>query len=327
MVTNVRPPEELLKSLNGFIDSLNWNKSPESLYEPVDYFMQIGGKRIRPLVLLYIHEILKGNSDAALNAAYGMELFHNFTLVHDDIMDAAETRRGKQTVHLRFGGNAAILSGDVMLIESFRFIRTAEALSGRQGLVDLFIQTAREVCEGQALDMDFEKRMSVGLEEYIYMIQLKTAVLLASCFRMGADLSGMPDIGKELYELGCSLGVGFQLEDDWLDYYGNPMSVGKIWAGDIRRGKKSALILELQEHLDPGEREDFMRWYHSETNESAKLEGVGELFERYAVKDSLRRRIEQYKIKNTEIVDRLSLSQIQKDLILSLVLQIAERNF
>ncbi len=327
METNVRTPEELLKSLNQFIESVHWDQRPESLYSPVAYVMQLGGKRIRPLVLLYVHEILKGSSEAALRAAYGMELFHNFTLVHDDIMDAADTRRGKETVHIRFGANAAILSGDVMLIDSFGFIRQAEAISGQKGIVDLFIQTAREVCEGQAMDMDFEKRVQVSLEEYIYMIQLKTAVLLAACFKMGALLSGESTLAGELYNLGCSLGIGFQLEDDWLDFYGDSHAVGKVWAGDIRRGKKSALILELQEQLDEEEREDFMLWYQSEENESIKLERVGALFEKYNVREKLRDRIRHYKIKNSEIVDRLPLSQGQKESIHLLASQISERKF
>lgn len=324
-MANVSFGEELLKVFEKYVLESSGKSSPLSLYKPVDYILSIGGKRIRPVAFLLIAKLLKGNENAALKAAYGIELFHNFTLMHDDIMDASDYRRSQLTTHKIFGLNAAILSGDVMLIDSIRFVRAAELSSDVEGLTDLLLKTAKEVCEGQALDMEFENRPVVSLDEYIEMIRLKTAVLLAACFKMAALISKRSDLSDALYELGIQAGIGFQLEDDWLDYYSDHEAFGKVRAGDIRRGKKSGLILELAEQMDAHERTEFLSAYQNESDEVRRIQFVENYLLKFPVRDKLRDRFLAYKSKSFELIDRLAVSDEVRLQLTEFIQQILER--
>lgn len=228
--------------------------APASLYEPGEYFLSIGGKRIRPILCVLGNELFSEITEDAWSLATAIELFHNFTLIHDDMMDAAALRRGMQTVHTKFGDNTALLTGDVMLIRAYEKLQNINP-AYLPKILSLFNTTAREVCEGQQLDMDFEKMPSVTLDAYIHMITLKTSVLLAASLEMGAILGGAtPGNCKHLYEFGKNLGIAFQIQDDYLDAFGDPEKFGKEVGGDIRQNKKTFLLLHALEVATPDQR-------------------------------------------------------------------------
>ena len=228
--------------------------APASLYEPGEYFLSIGGKRIRPILCVLGNELFSEITEDAWSLANAIELFHNFTLIHDDMMDAAALRRGKQTVHTKYGDNTALLTGDVMLIRAYEKLQTINPVYLPK-ILSLFNTTAREVCEGQQLDMDFEKMPSVTLDAYIHMITLKTSVLLAASLEMGAILGGAtPGNCKHIYEFGKNLGIAFQIQDDYLDAFGDPEKFGKEVGGDIRQNKKTFLLLHALEVATPDQR-------------------------------------------------------------------------
>lgn len=227
---------------------------PASLYEPGEYFLSIGGKRIRPILCVLGNELFSDITEDAWSLATAIELFHNFTLIHDDMMDAAALRRGMQTVHTKYGDNTALLTGDVMLIRAYEKLQTINP-AHLPKILSLFNTTAREVCEGQQLDMDFEKMPSVTLDAYIHMITLKTSVLLAASLEMGAILGGAtPGNCKHLYDFGKNLGIAFQIQDDYLDAFGDPEKFGKEVGGDIRQNKKTFLLLHALEVATPDQR-------------------------------------------------------------------------
>lgn len=220
---------------------------PANLYQPCDYFLQIGGKRIRPVLTLLGNELFGEIKQDAYQVATAIELFHNFTLIHDDMMDAASLRRGMQTVHTKYNSNIALLSGDVMLIKAYQYIAkiNAEYLAK---ILQVFNKTAAEVCEGQQLDMDFENQEIVLLDEYIKMIGLKTSVLLAAALQIGAIIGGASEGNcNHLYQFGLNLGIAFQIQDDYLDAFGNPEKFGKEVGGDIKQNKKTFLLLHALE--------------------------------------------------------------------------------
>ena len=225
-----------------------FNGQPEGLYAPVNYIMDLGGKRLRPAMALTGYGLFHEDASPALPLAYAVEIFHNFTLVHDDIMDEAPLRRGKPTVHARYDNNTAILAGDVMLIAAYDKLLSLQPETKLPEILRIFNQVAREVCEGQQMDMDFEKRTDVTIPEYLRMIELKTSVLLAGCLAMGAILAGAgsEDV-QRLYRFGCNAGIAFQLQDDILDAFGDPAKVGKKSGGDIARNKKTFLLLKALE--------------------------------------------------------------------------------
>lgn len=228
--------------------------APASLYEPGEYFLSIGGKRIRPILCVLGNELFSEITEDAWSLATAIELFHNFTLIHDDMMDAAALRRGMQTVHTKYGNNTALLTGDVMLIRAYEKLQTINP-TYLPKILSLFNTTAREVCEGQQLDMDFEKMPSVTLDAYIHMITLKTSVLLAASLEMGAILGGAtPGNCKHIYEFGKNLGIAFQIQDDYLDAFGDPEKFGKEVGGDIRQNKKTFLLLHALEVATPDQR-------------------------------------------------------------------------
>ncbi|MFM9911226.1 MAG: polyprenyl synthetase family protein [Chitinophagaceae bacterium] len=237
-----------------FIERFSVNHFPEkpaSLYSPNNYFLSLGGKRIRPVLCLMGNELFDEIHPDAFKVANAIELFHNFTLIHDDIMDKAPLRRGMQTVHEKYGESTALLAGDVMLVAAYEYLNKINS-SYLHSILHLFNKTAREVCEGQQLDMDFEKMNLVSLEAYIRMIELKTSVLLATSLRMGAVLGGAGEGNQiHLYEFGRNLGIAFQIQDDYLDAFGDPEKFGKQVGGDIIANKKTFLLIHALEVASP----------------------------------------------------------------------------
>jgi geranylgeranyl diphosphate synthase type II len=239
--------KELVQLFAERFNTAHFPASPATLYEPGDYFLSIGGKRIRPVMCLMGNELFGTIGDNAYQAATAIELFHNFTLIHDDIMDAAPLRRGMETVHKKYGDSTAILTGDVMMIRCYDYINKIDSGYIHKVLY-LFNRTAREVCEGQQLDMDFEKQNNVSLDEYIHMISLKTSVLIAASLQIGAVLGGASEGNcNHIYEFGRNLGIAFQIQDDYLDAFGDPEKFGKDVGGDIRQNKKTFLLLHALE--------------------------------------------------------------------------------
>lgn len=220
---------------------------PASLYEPNEYFLKLGGKRIRPVLCLMGNELFEEINEDAWHVATAIELFHNFTLIHDDIMDKAPLRRGMQTIPAKFGNNTALLAGDVMLVQAYEHLNKIQTPCLHQ-VISIFNKTAKEVCEGQQVDMDYEKKNSVSLSEYLSMIELKTSVLLAASLKMGAILGGAGERNQNLlYEFGNKLGMAFQVQDDYLDAFGDPEKFGKQVGGDILANKKTFLLIHALE--------------------------------------------------------------------------------
>ncbi len=233
--------------------------SPATLYEPAEYFLGIGGKRIRPVMCLMGNELFDDIHPDAYQVATAVELFHNFTLIHDDIMDAAPLRRGMETLHKKYGDSTALLAGDVMLIQAYEYINKINS-SYQKPILTLFNKTAREVCEGQQLDMDFEKQEHVALDEYINMITLKTSVLLAASLKVGSLIGGASEGNRiHLYEFGKNLGIAFQVQDDYLDAFGDPGKFGKDVGGDIRQNKKTFLLLHALEVCSKEHKEELQQ--------------------------------------------------------------------
>jgi len=235
--------QELSASFNKQFETKHFPETPVTLYEPGEYFLQIGGKRIRPVMCLMGNELFSEIHNDAFQAARAIELFHNFTLVHDDMMDEATLRRGMATVHTKYDANTALLVGDVMLIRAYEFLQVIQPVYLSK-ILKIFNQTAREVCEGQQLDMDFSKMQDVTMDQYIHMITLKTSVLLAASLQIGAIIGGASENNcHHLYEFGKKIGIAFQIQDDYLDAYGDAVEFGKEVGGDIKQNKKTFLLL------------------------------------------------------------------------------------
>ncbi|MDB5211900.1 MAG: polyprenyl synthetase family protein [Sediminibacterium sp.] len=239
--------KELVAAFGEYFNKRHFPATPATLYEPGEYFLSWGGKRIRPVMCLMGNEMFADITPDAYHVATAIELFHNFTLIHDDIMDEAPLRRGMETVHMKYGSNTALLTGDVMMIQSYENINKINA-QYLPRILGLFNKTAKEVCEGQQLDIDFEKMTDVSLDAYIEMITLKTSVLLAASLETGAILGGASEGNcRHLYEFGKNLGIAFQVQDDYLDAFGDPEKFGKETGGDIRQNKKTFLLLHALE--------------------------------------------------------------------------------
>ncbi len=249
---------------------------PASLYQPNEYFLQLGGKRIRPIICLMGNELVDDIKEDAWHVASAIELFHNFTLIHDDIMDKAPLRRGMETVHIKYGENTALLAGDVMLVTAYEHMSKIDAVI-LPSILRLFNQTAKEVCEGQQLDMDFEKMETVKLDEYLKMIELKTSVLLAASLKMGAILGGAGQRNQDLiYDFGKKLGIAFQVQDDYLDAFGDPQKFGKQVGGDILANKKTFLLIHAMEVANPSQKEELKKLLSG--NEPDKVNKVLQIF-------------------------------------------------
>mgnify|MGYP000860245012 CR=1 FL=1 len=268
------------------LERIQFPQEPAELYEPIRYTLALGGKRMRPVLVLMGADLLGGNLDEAINPALGIEVFHNFTLLHDDIMDEAPLRRGKATVHTKWNSNIAILSGDVMFVESCRLVSKAPA-KVLSPVLEVFYKAAGDVCEGQQWDMNFEAQENVSLPDYLKMIRLKTAVLLGASLQIGALCANANEKDAALlYEFGCHLGVAFQLQDDVLDVFGDPAVFGKQAGGDILSNKKTYLKLRALEKANPSELAELKNWYSSRSFPAQeKVVAVTRIFENLQVRE------------------------------------------
>lgn len=259
-----------------YFDKRHFPSDPASLYEPNDYFLKLGGKRIRPVLCLMGNELFDDIKEDAWHVGTAIELFHNFTLIHDDIMDNAPLRRGMETVHTKYGGNTALLAGDVMLVTAYEALNKI-SIEYLQSILRLFNKTAKEVCEGQQMDMDFEKMDNVGLDAYLKMIELKTSVALAASLQTGAILGGAGERNQHLlYEFGKKLGIAFQIQDDYLDAFGDPQKFGKQIGGDILANKKTFLLLHAFETASSAQQKELRSLLASSAIN--KIEKVLEIF-------------------------------------------------
>ena len=271
------------------------SKTPAGLYEPVDYAMASGGKRVRPVLTLMACNLFDDDIEKALIPAVALELFHNFTLLHDDVMDNADVRRNRPTVHKRWNENTAILSGDAMMILAYQYMCRAQT-DILSTLLETFSQAALEVCEGQQYDMDFERRTDVSIDEYLNMIRLKTAVLLAACLKTGAICGGANAANSEsLYQFGISLGLSFQIQDDWLDVYADPDVFGKAIGGDILSGKKTFLLLTAFNKADERTRMELSILLNDHKKSAhEKINRVKTIYDRMGVSDAARQAMDEY---------------------------------
>ncbi|MFI8378424.1 polyprenyl synthetase family protein [Leeuwenhoekiella sp. NPDC079379] len=302
-----------------FVDYLNakiQSKEPKNLYDPILYILQLGGKRLRPVLTLMATDIFESDYNKALDAALAVEVFHNFSLVHDDIMDDAPLRRGKETVHEKWDINTGILSGDAMLINAYQLFENYEGDTFRS-LAKLFSKTAIEVCEGQQYDVDFETRDDVTLPEYLKMIEYKTAVLVGAALKMGAIVAAASKTNCDLiYQFGRDLGIAFQLQDDYLDAFGDPETFGKQVGGDIIENKKTFLYLTALERLDPAHSIQLSHLYSiSPQDPSGKIETVKQLFVDSGAAEAIKKEIELYTNKALKVLNDLEVKEDNKKLL------------
>lgn len=295
------------------LQALSIPNTPPELYEPVKYMLSMGGKRIRPALVLLSCDMFSGGVESALIPALAIEIFHNFTLLHDDIMDRSELRRGHPTVHIRYNENVAILSGDVMSILASRLINQSPGVI-LSSVHEIFTKAAMQVCEGQQIDMNFEDRLTVNKDEYLKMIELKTAVLIAASLKIGAILGGASDKdANDLYEFGRNLGIAFQIQDDLLDAYGDEDTVGKKLGTDIVDNKKTFLMIEALERATAGQRKELTDWLsRKEFDREEKIAAVMSVFDHLKVRETTEAQIKDFYAAALSNLDRLNRPQERK---------------
>lgn len=291
-------------------------KEPKNLYEPIDYILGLGGKKIRPVLTLMTAEVFDADYKKALPAALAVEVFHNFSLIHDDIMDAAPLRRGHETVHEKWNVNTGILSGDAMLILAYQYFERYDPIVF-MALAKLFSKTALEVCEGQQWDVDFENREDVSIAEYLKMIEYKTAVLVAAAMKMGAIIAETSEENANLvYEFGLNLGLAFQLQDDYLDAFGDPKTFGKQVGGDIIENKKTYLYLKAIEFASAEENEQLMHLYSIQPQDNFdKINSVKEIFNATGASAATQKAIQDYTTKAFDTLEKIDISYDKKSVL------------
>ena len=306
---------------------LSFNKEPKNLYEPIEYILHLGGKRMRPVLTLMAAEIFDVDCKKALAAATAIEVFHNFSLVHDDIMDAAPLRRGNETVHEKWDVNTAILSGDAMLILAYQHFEEYEPKIFRE-LAKLFSKTALEVCEGQQYDVDFETREDVTIPEYLKMIEYKTAVLVGAAMKMGAIVAETSEENANLiYDFGLNLGIAFQLQDDFLDAFGDPETFGKQVGGDIIENKKTYLYLKAMEFSNVDEKEQLTHLFSIQPSDNSdKIESVKSIFNQTKASEATQKAIQDYTFKAFETLEKMGISGDKKVMLKAFGEKLMNRN-
>lgn len=310
---------EFQKLISEKIQENTYSKYPYDLYDPLDYIMSLGGKRMRPVLVLLAHHLYSNQHENAINAALAIETFHNFSLIHDDIMDAAPLRRGQPTVHEKWNPNTAILAGDVMLVKAYDYFLNypKEILPD---LLKLFNKTAVEVCEGQQIDMLFETQKNVSVNEYIKMIELKTAVLLACSLEMGAIIAGAPkDEAEQLYEFGRLMGIAFQLQDDYLDVYANPEKFGKQVGGDIIANKKTFLWIEAHTLANESQLTELKYWESLQVFKAEdKVSAVTKIYNELEIPKLTQEKVNEYADKAFSILQNINGDESVKSLLIKL---------
>jgi len=297
--------------INREILQLNWDREPKGLYAPIAYTLAAGGKRVRPQLAIIASQMFDGKDEDVLPAALALEIFHNFTLLHDDVMDHAEVRRGRPTVHIQWNENTAILSGDQMMIEAYTQLSKVPTHTLAR-VLQLFNQMATEICEGQQYDVDFEQKNNVSIDEYLMMIRLKTSVLLANALQIGAYIAGATEEEQTaLYQFGINIGLAFQIQDDILDVWGDPKTFGKAVGGDIACNKKTFVYLQAMrllgdEAISLEAREELEDWYGKLLDDNKeKIARVKEIFEQLGVREICEQVVADYTKKALQILDTL----------------------
>ena len=305
--------EDLLKKVNEALDNLVYDRQPASLYDPIKYVLSIGGKRVRPVLTMLAYNLYKDDPLSIMSQALGLETYHNFTLLHDDLMDHADMRRGHETVHKKWDANRAILSGDTMLLQAFERVEDCDPAK-LPAVFKVFIQTTLEIGEGQQLDVEFEQRNDVTEDEYIEMIRLKTSVLLACACKVGAIMADAPaeDI-ENMYKFGEKLGLAFQLQDDLLDVYGDPAVFGKNIGGDITSNKKTYMLINAFNRATPAQREELTKWVEAKKfDRNEKVAAVTNLYNEIGIRKLCEQKIEQYYQESLVYLAKVSASEERK---------------
>ena len=294
--------------INNEILKLDWTREPYGLYEPIEYTLAAGGKRVRPQLAMIASRMFNGKDEEVLPAALALEVFHNFTLLHDDVMDKADMRRGRPTVHVKWNENTAILSGDQMLIEAYKLLSGVPA-DKLPKVLQLFNQMATEICEGQQYDVDFESQEQVALDDYLMMIRLKTSVLLANALQIGAYIAGADEQAQDaLYQFGIAVGLAFQIQDDILDVWGDPQTFGKAVGGDISCNKKTFVYLTAKQRSTTlnHSTQPLNHWYSQVLEDNTeKIAAVKAIFEQLGVREACEAVVAQYTQSALEILDTL----------------------
>ena len=323
----MRTSNEILNKVNQFIEQLPYERCPASLYDPIKYVLSLGGKRIRPVLMLLAYNLYKDDPESILMPAVGLETYHNYTLLHDDLMDNADLRRGHETVHKKWDANKAILSGDSMLVLAYQRIQQCDA-THLQAVLDVFTETALEIGEGQEYDMTFETRNDVTEDEYIEMIRLKTSVLLACAVKIGAILADASEEDiKNLYKFGEQLGLAFQLQDDLLDVYGDPAVFGKAIGGDITSNKKTYMLINAVNRANETQRAELMRWITaSEFNRDEKVRAVTALYDQIGIRQLCEQKINFYFDECRKYLAKVGVSDERKRMLLDYTDEMMKRN-
>jgi len=319
--------EELHNIVNNYFKRYEWLQKPANLYKPIEYTMGLGGKRIRPILTLMSCEMFSDNFSSAIEAAAGVEIFHNFTLLHDDIMDNASIRRGVPSVFAKWDTNIALLSGDAMSIIAYKHISKVPFRMNE--CLDIFNDTALKICEGQQIDMDFENRYNVTVDEYLEMIQLKTAVLIACSLKIGSIIGGASIVDSDkMYNLGLQLGMAFQLQDDLLDVYGDPKVFGKAIGGDIIANKKTYLLINALNCNDKSMHDQLLLLINEKNcNDEEKINHVTKIYNKLNIKDLSKYKIASYFSNALEILESLSIAETQKAVLRELINNLESRSY
>lgn len=314
-------------AFTSLLEGFTQDREPVSLYSPINYILQLGGKRLRPVLTLMTAEVFNADYKVALDAALSIEVFHNFSLVHDDIMDDAPLRRGYQTVHEKWDVNTGILSGDAMLIMAYQLFENYEPVTF-QALAKLFSKTALEVCEGQQYDVDFETRDDVTIGEYLKMIEYKTAVLVGAAMKMGAIVANASlEDQHSIYEFGKNLGIAFQLQDDYLDVFGDPKTFGKQVGGDIIENKKTYLYLKALEFSNEVDRFELTQLFSSNPEDlSAKINTAKQIFVSSGSAEATKNAIQEYTYKAFNVLSTINISEDKKALLKAFGNNLMNRN-
>ena len=310
----MKTADELLTQVNAFLDALPYERTPKSLYEPIRYVLSMGGKRIRPVLMLLGYNLYKEDTDKILMNAIALETYHNYTLLHDDLMDQADLRRGHETVHKKWDANTAILSGDSMLVLAYE--RMAQCDSRHLAdVLRLFTTTALEIGEGQQYDMEFETREDVREEEYIEMIRLKTSVLLACALKIGAILADAPaEDADSLYKFGEQIGLAFQLQDDYLDVYGDSKVFGKKIGGDITSNKKTFMLINAFSHANEAQRQELEKWVNAKSfDREEKIAAVTRLYNEIGIDKMAQAKIAYYFEQSKKYLDAVLVPAERKE--------------
>jgi geranylgeranyl diphosphate synthase type II len=317
--------ERYRKAFLKYLKDNQSRKEPKNLYDPINYIMELGGKRMRPILVMMSCDLFSGSFSHAMEAALSVEMFHNFTLIHDDIMDRADLRRGKQTVHKKWDLNTGILSGDALMIQSNQRLQYYNGMMFK-ALISLYNKTALEVCEGQQLDIDFESIQYVGLAEYVKMISFKTAVLVAASLKMGAIIADASEEDQDrIYNFGLDLGVAFQLQDDYLDTFGSS-DFGKKIGGDIIESKKTFLYIKTLEMASEEDKEHLLKLYALKGEDAKKIKAVKELFVNYGADKILLQEIEKFTLKAFEHINQLSVDASKRNVLIDFGSQLMKRS-